>query len=99
MITLFNKQDLCLDKEQLRDFQADHVAYISAKKGYGLDNLKELLEQVLIEDHIYMERLISYENAGIIAKIRKQGQLVEEEYQAEGIAIKAYVPMELYHQI
>lgn len=99
VITLFNKQDLCLDKEQLRDFQADHVAYISAKKGYGLDNLKELLEQVLIEDQIYMERLISYENAGIIAIIRKQGKLVEEEYQAEGIAIKAYVPMELYYQI
>ena len=33
VITLFNKQDLCLDKEQLRDFQADHVLNISARTG------------------------------------------------------------------
>ena len=34
VITLFNKQDLCTDKEQLRDFQADHVLQISAKNGH-----------------------------------------------------------------
>ena len=71
----------------------------SADRNTILDALKGLLEQVLIEDQIYIERLISYEKAGIIAKIRKQGQLVDEEYLAEGIAIKAYVPMELYNQI
>ena len=99
VITLFNKQDLCEDKEQLRDFQADHVLHISAKKKQGLEELKKLLEEVLLEDQIYVERLYPYEKAGMIAMIRQHGQVVEEEYLPEGIAVKAYVPMEVYPKI
>ena len=40
--------------------------------------------------------MIPYAKAGIIQLIRKQGELISEEYVAEGIAIKAYVPMEIY---
>ena len=99
MITLFNKQDLCTDKEQLRDFQADHVFQISAKNGQGLEELKELLADVLREGQIYIERLVPYDQAGSIARIRKYGQVVQEEFLAEGISVKAYVPMEVYSQI
>ena len=99
VITLFNKQDLCEEKEQLRDFQADHVLHISAKKKQGLEELKKLLEEVLLEDQIYVERLYPYEKAGMIAMIRQHGQVVEEEYLPEGIAVKAYVPMEVYPTI
>ncbi|MCI6997522.1 MAG: GTPase HflX [Eubacterium sp.] len=99
VITLFNKQDLCEEKEQLRDFQADHVLHISAKKKQGLEELKKLLEEMLLEDQIYVERLYPYEKAGMIATIRQHGQVVEEEYLPEGIAIKAYVPMEVYPKI
>ena len=99
VITLFNKQDLCEEKEQLRDFQADHVLHISAKKKQGLEELKKLLEEVLLDDQIYVERLYPYEKAGMIAMIRQHGQVVEEEYLPEGIAVKAYVPMEVYPKI
>lgn len=99
MITLFNKQDLCTDKEQLRDFQADHVLQISAKNGQGLEKLKELLADVLREGQIYIERLVPYDQAGSISRIRKYGQVVQEEFLAEGISVKAYVPMEVYSQI
>ena len=99
VITLFNKQDLCTDKEQLRDFQADHVLQISAKNGQGLEELKELLADVLREGQIYIERLVPYDQAGSIARIRKYGQVVQEEFLAEGISVKAYVPMEVYSQI
>ncbi len=99
VITLFNKQDLCMEKEQLRDFQADQTLKISAKTGEGLEELKLLLEDVILESQIYLERIYSYDEAGKIAKIRKQGQLICEEYLNEGIQIKAYVPVELYHQI
>ena len=99
MITLFNKQDLCTDKEQLRDFQADHVLQISAKNGQGLEELKELLADVLREGQIYIERLVPYDQAGSIARIRKYGQVVQEEFLADGISVKAYVPMEVYSQI
>lgn len=86
-------------KEQLRDFQADHVLQISAKNGQGLEELKELLADVLREGQIYIERLVPYDQAGSIARIRKYGQVVQEEFLAEGISVKAYVPMEVYSQI
>jgi GTP-binding protein HflX len=99
VITLFNKQDLCMDKENLRDFQADHVLDISAKSGEGLEQLGELLEQTLRESQIYIERVYPYDKAGLIALIRKSGQVIQEEYMSEGISVKAYIPSEIYPQI
>ena len=72
---------------------------ISAKNGQGLEELKGLLAEVLREGQIYIERLIPYDQAGIIARIRRHGQVVQEEFLAEGISLKAYVPMEVYSQI
>ncbi len=99
IITLFNKQDLCVDKEQLRDFQADYVLNISAKKGEGLDELKTLLDQVLVEGHVYIERIYPYDQMTKLTKLRIYGRIIEEEYLAEGVSIKAYVPMDAYNLV
>lgn len=99
IVTLFNKQDKCIDKEKIRDFQADYTLDISARSGEGLDELKELLEQILLEDQIYIERIFPYSEAGKIALIRGNGQILEEEYREDGIAIKAYVSMQIYYKI
>lgn len=99
VVTLFNKQDKRTDDEPLRDMKADHVLHISAAKGEGLDEVKELLCELLRENKILLERLISYQDAGIIQQIRKQGELLKEEYRPEGIYIEAYVPMQLYGKL
>ena len=96
IVTLFNKQDLRTEHDPLHDFRADYVLNISAGKEEGLEEVKALLEELLRENKIYIERVIPYAKAGIIQLIRKQGELISEEYVAEGIAIKAYVPMEIY---
>ena len=96
IVTLFNKQDLRTEHEPLHDFRADYVLNISAGKEEGLEEVKALLEELLRENKISIERAIPYAKAGIIQLIRKQGELISEEYVAEGIAIKAYVPMEIY---
>lgn len=99
IVTLFNKQDLRTDDEPLHDFRADYTLNISAGKNEGLDELKELLAEILRENKVYVERVVPYDKAGIIQLIRKQGELISEEYVAEGIAIKAYVPMEVYGKL
>ena len=38
---LFNKQDQVTDEEPIRDFKADYTLAVSAKKGTGLEELKE----------------------------------------------------------
>lgn len=97
-ITLFNKQDLA-GVSQLRDFKADYTLKISAKTGEGLDSLKALLEKLLSEEQIYIERLFPYSEAGKIQLIREFGQLLSEEYTDTGIAVKARVPKEIYGKV
>ena len=98
IITLFNKQD-APGASVLRDFKSDYTLKISAKTGEGLDDLNDLLEKLLAEEQIYVERLFPYSEAGKIQLIREYGQLISEEYTDEGIAVKARVPKEIYPKV
>lgn len=98
IITLFNKQDAS-GASVLRDFKSDYTLKISAKTGEGLDDLNDLLEKLLTEEQIYVERLFPYSEAGKIQLIREHGQLISEEYTDEGIAVKARVPKEIYPKV
>ena len=95
IITLFNKQDKT-DCAALHDFRADYSLKTSAASGEGLPELCKLLEKLLSENMVYIERIFSYNNAGLIQKIRTSGQLISEEYTEEGIAVKARVPRDIY---
>lgn len=99
VITLFNKQDKAPEAGTLRDFQADYTLHTSAKTGQGLEELKGVLQEILQKDQIYVERLYPFVEAGKIQLIRKNGQLIQEEYLPEGIAVKAYVPKEIYSKV
>ena len=91
IVTLFNKMDRPEADRELRDFRADHTARISARNDRDLETVKELLAQVLRENKTYMEHVFSYEDAGKIQVIRRQGELLSEEYTPEGIFVKAYI--------
>ena len=58
-----------------------------------------VLEKLLAEEQIYVERLFPYQEAGKIQLIREYGQLISEEYTEEGIAVKARVPKEIYARV
>lgn len=96
VVTLFNKQDKVENQETLRDLKADKTLAISAKNNHGLEELKTVLEEIVNNKNVLIERIYDYKDAGLIALIRKHGQLLEEEYRGEGIYVKAYVPMEIY---
>lgn len=98
-ITVFNKQDKLNIQETLRDFKADHVLGISAKTKEGLLELQELLEQILLEEQVYVERIYRYDQGDIIQLIREYGQIQEQEFLPQGISVKGYVPMEIYNKI
>lgn len=99
IVTLFNKQDKVLEPEIFRDFRADYVLKTAVKTGEGIEELKEILEKIITEDQIYLERTLGYHETGQIQLIRKYGQLLSEEYTAEGIEIKARVPRNIYGKI
>lgn len=98
IITAFNKIEIAGNKV-LKDFKADKTVNISALHGDGLTKLKDTIEEVLRESKIYIEKTYSYTEASKISLIRKYGQLISEEYVAEGIEVKAYVPTEIYDKV
>ena len=99
IITAFNKQDKLEGKPILRDFKADHVVRISARTGEGLDELQSIIEEVLRDQKVLIEKLYPYAEAGKIQLIRKYGELLEESYQEDGIFARGYVPMEIYERV
>jgi GTP-binding protein HflX len=96
VVTVFNKIDQARTGVILRDLSSDHQVRISARTGEGLDELTNLVEAILRNQRVYLEKVYSYKDAGKIQLIRKYGQLLKEEYQEDGILVHAYVPSELY---
>lgn len=100
IITFFNKQDKFEDGSHLfKDLKADHIVHGSVKTRAGLDKLIDTIENILKERSVYVEHVFSYNEAGKLQLIRKYGQLISEEYIAEGILVKANVPNEIYGQL
>ena len=91
VVTAMNKQDLVTDSVW-KDLQAERTVRISAKTGEGIPELIDAISEVLLEGKVYIERVYGYDEITKLQGIRKYGQLLSEEYVAEGISVKAYVP-------
>lgn len=91
IITAFNKTDKEECDCEVKDLRADETVYISALKGKGLDTLLEVIEKVILESKVYIEKVFPYSKTSVIQLIRNNGQLLLEEYQGDGILVKAYV--------
>ncbi len=91
ILTIFNKVDKLADQHDYHDLRADYTVHASVKTGLGLDKVKDILATMLRGGKTYIEELVPYAEAGRIARIREQGELISEEYREDGIFIKAYV--------
>ncbi len=90
VITAFNKTDKVDELPVIKDFKADETVYIAAKHETGLDKLSAAIEAEVLKSRNYIEKLIPYSDAGIINRIRKSGNILEEDYREDGIYIRAY---------
>lgn len=99
VITLFNKMDKVEGNITLKDLKADKTLQVCAKTGKGLERLKNVIEEILRQQKIYVDKIYDYADAGKIQTIRRYGQLLSEEYTENGIAVKAYVPRELADKV
>lgn len=95
IITVFNKEDKLEKKPILRDFKADYVVHGAIKKGIGIDDINEAIENAVKSMRVLYENVFTYAEAGKTGLIRKYGQLLEQEYKEDGIHVKAYVPTSL----
>ena len=99
IITFLNKQDKIEEEKIIKDLKADAVIKGSAKTGQGIDELLTKITEILRGGKVFIDALLSYADSSKIAIIRKKGQLLAEEYEGDGIRIKAYVPKALAGQL
>jgi len=92
VVTMFNKQDKIEGEKIIKDRRADVTVKASAKTGEGVENVLSEIARILREGKVYIDTVISYNDTGKIAVIRKKGGLLSEKYEENGIRVKAYLP-------
>lgn len=96
-ITVFNKCDRCNYCNALST-DSTHVK-ISAKKKLGFEELLNAIEQNLPETSRRIRALLPYDKSSLINKIRLDGKVFSEEYQADGTLIDALVDIKIFHEV
>ncbi|MCR5626314.1 MAG: GTPase HflX [Lachnospiraceae bacterium] len=91
VLTVFNKTDLIGEDIILRDKNADLSVRTSLKTGQGEAVLMEKLNELLLAGQKYIDIVIPYDRAQELSNIRKNGQLIKEEYLPDGIHVEAYI--------
>ena len=93
VIPVMNKCDLV---PALMDMPAaGNAVRISALHGKGIDSLLAAIEEALPVKMQVAELLLPFEQAGLAARIRREGEILEEEYVPEGLRLRASIPPEL----
>ena len=99
VVTFLNKQDKLEEERIIKDIKADAVVKGSAKTGEGIDELLSKITEILREGKVLIDTVLSYADTSKISVIRKKGQLLSEEYEGDGIKVKAYVPKAVAGQL
>ena len=91
VVTVMNKCDLLPEGVSA----PENTVMISAKNKVGFDELLRAISSALPETAKRMKLKIPFAQAGLIAKIREDGNVFSEEYEADGIAVDALVDVKL----
>jgi GTP-binding protein HflX len=99
-IIAINKADVA-DQEVLMDIlRKEPNSYaISVKTGFGIDALIHAIEKTLPRPKIEVDVVVPYNRGDLISAIHEHGEILSEEYVAEGTAIHARVDGGLARQI
>lgn len=88
VINVLNKCDLA---PEMLDYPAIGLnVRISAKTGYGIDELLNAVAKALPVSRRRVTLLVPFSHGGILNEIRQRGEVISQEYTDSGIKIDAY---------
>ena len=94
-ILIYNKADLreegtVPENRPFRDFY-----YVSAKTGYGIEELLDSLSDIFRSGSRTVEVLVPYTDGNLLSRIHREGEVLEERYEEKGTYVKAVCPASL----
>lgn len=96
ILSVLNK---CDKVDQIPLAMGPNTVLISAKTGFGFDDLLLKISKLLEPSQHRMKLLIPYEYTGLIAEIRQDGKIFSEEFGESGTMVDALVDKKLVHKV
>ncbi|MBE7039300.1 MAG: GTPase HflX [Ruminococcaceae bacterium] len=100
-ICVFNKIDLKETETVLpKEVEGcEFVVEISAKKEYNTDKLVELIGEILPGKKEKVNLLIPYNRGGVLSMLHSEHNVLEENYQPEGIRVSVMLDSKTYNEL
>jgi len=96
VLTVLNKCDLVSDAPIPL---GDRVALISAKTGFGFEELLEKISKLLEPTQHRLTLEIPYDKGSLLAVIRREGKIFSEEYTENGTKVDALVDKKILYMV
>jgi GTP-binding protein HflX len=91
-IIAINKADIASPEVLMEILRKESNAYaISARTGYGVDNLIKAVEQALPKPKVEIKAIIPFSRGDLVSAVHEQGEIISEEYLPEGTKLHAMV--------
>lgn len=95
-ITVLNK---CDRVGELPYLDGNTIIPISARTGEGFERLMEGITKALSSTHSRMMVKLPYDQAGLLALVRRDGKVFSEEYEADGILADILVDIKVVRKL
>ena len=100
IITVLNKIDLCKDRQMIDRLKIrfPKTVAISATQGSGFNELAHMMMRELQEKRKIVKMRIPQNEYALVAILRREGNILYEEYDENDIVLRAEVPVSLLHR-
>jgi len=96
VLRCYNKADL-VSREEIPT--GEDIVRISAKKGYGMDDLLKAIEKALGHSRHHIVVTLPYSMGGMVDKLHSGAQVLNVDYTGEGIVVETVVDPILYGRL
>ena len=96
VLRCYNKADL-VSREEIPT--GEDIVRISAKKGYGMDDLLKAIEKALGHSRHHIVVTLPYSMGGMVDKLHSGAQVLNVDYTGEGIVVETIVDPILYGRL
>jgi GTPase len=99
-IIAINKADVAKPEAIMELLRKESNAYaISARTGYGIDNLLKAIEAALPKPKVEINVVIPFSRGDLVSAVHERGEIISQEYLPEGTKLHAMVDGALARKI